>query len=88
METKPSLSMDVQHERVMSRRWLIGALGLGVVAAVIARIVYVAVDTDLQWVILAIAGLLVAMCIFVAAMLSIEMYRTRARPKQERGKTD
>ena len=87
MESGSNVSKDAKQKRIFNFELMIGALGVGIVAMVVAWAIYGSVSTGLQFVVAFIAGLLIAFCLLVAGVLSIELYRTSAWPNRERGKT-
>ncbi|HEX7483519.1 MAG TPA: hypothetical protein VF281_00035 [Candidatus Saccharimonadales bacterium] len=89
METGFTSREAAQKERKFSLGWMIGILGLGIVATLILCVVYANPDStaDLQRILLVPILMLLSACGFMVTMLWIGLNDTNKWLKNERDKT-
>ena len=87
METESNLPEPVEHKHATDLTLMIRALGIGAAVTAVVGVVYAFARSDIRPVIGFVIAMLVAICIFMAAVLCIELYRTSPWSTRERGKT-
>ena len=87
METEFSSREAAQKERAFNFGWMIGVLGLAIVAAAVIAIVYANSSPDLQQILFVLILLLLSVCGFMVTMLCIGLNDANKWLKNERDKT-